>query len=464
MKYASGLSDESKISRVEVTPDLLADRGGMAPFMNYIDRIYIIDAIATLLQKFRTGNKGVPVLILIRQILAFFMEGSSRHLTWFDHLKEDPGYGAVLETPSEQMISSHQVKRFFHKLPFWLWSGFRLLLRRMFATRLVQDKPEVVELFLDTMVLDNDDALARQGCQPTYKKVKGFQPLQLIWNGMIIDAQFRGGSKNGNHGDTAFQMIDKAAKVIRKHLGYSVPILVRMDGGFFDGKLFSSLDSTGLGFVCSGKLSAVIKEFASQQAQWQDLDTRKQRWSYFEFGTRCHKWDRFYRAFYLKPLYDQDQMVLDFARPENVILTNMGAYPYLFQSVDPSLRERLYSVDNVIAQHHAKGADELTHRALKDFGFEQMPFKKFGANAAFYYMMAIAFNLMEWYKRDVLVDLDLVDAGSYATTIRRKVIDFAAKIVKTGHEVILKVTANTMKRLRLDELWQKCREAPPLLI
>jgi hypothetical protein len=31
------------------------------------------------------------------------------------------------------------------------------------------------------MVLDNDEALRREGCDPTYKKVKGFQPLHLIW-------------------------------------------------------------------------------------------------------------------------------------------------------------------------------------------------------------------------------------------------------------------------------------------
>ena len=37
------------------------------------------------------------------------------------------------------------------------------------------------QLHLDTMVLDNNDALQREGCNVTYKKVLGFQPLQINW-------------------------------------------------------------------------------------------------------------------------------------------------------------------------------------------------------------------------------------------------------------------------------------------
>ena len=57
------------------------------------------------------------------------------------------------------------------------------------------------------MVMDNDDAPKRHGVKPTYKKVLGFQPLQMTWGRYIIDAVFRGGDKHSNHGDTAAKMI-----------------------------------------------------------------------------------------------------------------------------------------------------------------------------------------------------------------------------------------------------------------
>jgi len=77
--------------------------------------------------------------------------------------------------------------------------------------------------------------------------------------------------------------------------------------------------------------------------------------------------------------------------------------------------------------------------------------------------MVIAFNVMGWYKQDVLVEMGLVGKGSYATTIRGVVIDFAAKIVKTGRRVVLKVTAATMSRVRLDELWRRCNAIVPMV-
>jgi len=49
------------------------------------------------------------------------------------------------------------------------------------------ERPPVINLTLDTMVMDNDEAQKRHGVQPTYKKVKGFQPLQMIWKNKIVE-------------------------------------------------------------------------------------------------------------------------------------------------------------------------------------------------------------------------------------------------------------------------------------
>lgn len=55
--------------------------------------------------------------------------------------------------------------------------------------------------------LDNDDAERRHGVEPTYKKKKGFQPLQMNWGRYFVDAVFRGGDKHSNYGDTVQKMI-----------------------------------------------------------------------------------------------------------------------------------------------------------------------------------------------------------------------------------------------------------------
>ena len=136
------------------------------------------------------------------------------------------------------MLSSHAVKRFFGAFSWYRIWLFRSLLKQLFRWRLQIQKPKVIVLGLDTMVMDNDEAQKRHGVEPAYKKVKGFQPLQLTWRRLIIDAVFRGGSKHSNGGDTAAQMVRYMVKFMGKHYGEEVPIIIRLDAGFFDQKLF----------------------------------------------------------------------------------------------------------------------------------------------------------------------------------------------------------------------------------
>ena len=316
MIYPAKPSANHQIAGIDTTNDTLADHAGLTPLMRYVRNTGLLAVLLPRLAKLRRNKKGIGVAQLIIQIFAFFFDGTSRHLTYFDHLKTDTGYAAVLETDPDALASSHQVKRFFAKFPKVFAGAFRLVRRRMFTHRLAIQRPATVSLFLDTMVPDNDDAEQWEGVQPTYKKVKGFQPFQLIWNGQIIDAQFRGGSKNGNHDQTAWIMIEKAVKLIEKTLGPDVPVVVRIDGGFFDGSLFRRMDEYGIGFVCSGRLSPFVKAFAAEQTSettWESYTNGKQAWSYFEFGFRCKSWKRFYRALYLKPRYEGEQMLLEFA-------------------------------------------------------------------------------------------------------------------------------------------------------
>jgi hypothetical protein len=50
------------------------------------------------------------------------------------------------------------------------------------------------------MILNNDDARKREGCEVTYKQKKGFQPLHICWGPLWVDVIFRKGSAHSNHG------------------------------------------------------------------------------------------------------------------------------------------------------------------------------------------------------------------------------------------------------------------------
>lgn len=369
--------------------------------------------------------------------------------------------GSIIE---KEMVSSHQVKRFFRVFS-WLCGGvFRKILKHLFIWRLHIEKPQVIELTIDTMVMDNDEADKRHGVQPTYQGVKGFQPLQIIWNRKIVDTIFRGGKKHSNYGNTVVNMVRDFVNLIRKEYSPTVTIILRMDSGFFDEVNFEAFDGLNIGFICSGKMYKGVREYVESQrdVKWQKYDNGKQEWQYIEFGFRCEVWKRFYRAVYTRPFYEGQQRVFDFARPDNVIITNIGINTEVLAHLSNEEQKEMIKAEAIIRSHHQKGADELPHRGIKEFGFEELPFKRFSANTAFYYCMVIAFFLFEAFKEDVLEDV--IPVCSYATTVRRKALDFAAKIVKTGGQIILRVTEAVMEGLRFSKLWERCQKPIPIIV
>ncbi len=469
-----------RIHAIETTQDTITGRGGVTLFSRYLDQCGMLMLMDSKFAHIRRSAKGLAVWLLFKQILCFFFDGTSRHISYFDHLKTDSGYTAAIELSPSQMASSHAVKRFFKKFGWWCGRPFRGILHHMFVWRLRHEQPEIIVLYLDTMVMDNDEALKRHGVQPTYKKKKGFQPLQIVWNGKVVDAIFRGGKKHGNANTTVELMVTKLVTLIRREYANDVTIILRCDSGFFDDDNFAAFDTLNIGFVASGKMYAGVKnqvEAASQplpeseeseesedapETGWGTYDNGHQTWEYLEFGFRCDTWTQFYRAIFTRPVYQDTQMLLKFARPENVILTNIGINPNVLANCSPEQTRTWLHANTLIGSYHQCGQDELTHRGLKDFGFEQLPFTRFGSNTAFYYCMLIAFFLFETFKHDVLSDV--IPVTSYATTVRRQLVDIAAKIVRTGHRRILKVSQAVMDRLQLGRLWQKCQNPPPLLL
>ena len=446
---------------VEITSDTLTGRGGLVLFSRYVRNLELFDHIDRLFGSLRKSSKGLPVTVLFHQLFCFFLDGTSRHLVRFDELKQDEGYAAAIETQSEQMASSHVIKRFMGS--FWwprIWL-FRRLLLRLFLWRLKLEAPPVVILGIDAMVMDNDEANVRHGVEPTYKKVKGFAPLQMTWGRFLIDAVFRGGKKHSNSGDSVEHMARHVVALIRKGYRSDVPIIVRLDSGFFDQTLFEVFEELDVGYICVGKLYPDIKAYAAgvHACAWSQYRRPDKVWHYFELGDRRASWKKGRRALLTRPLAEDGQWLLDFARPDTLLYTNLGRGEHIDVLLDDAGLIEWTEPEHIIRLHHSRGADELVHRALKEFGSETLPFKRFAANAAFYYTMAVAFFLYESFKQDVTESV--VPITSYPTKLRRKVIDFAAKIVRTGGRTILKVTRATWDEIHIPTLWDLSRAPPP---
>lgn len=455
----------NKIHHIEATDEHLTSRGGLVFFVKYIENVTIYPLLGRFFGSIRKNNKGQAVTSLFKQLFCFFMDGTSFHITRFDELKKDGAYAGIIEESTDKLASSHAIKRFFRSFSFVRIWQFRRLLQILFIWRLKIEKPKLIILNMDTMPMNNDDALKREGVEPTYKKVKGFAPLQLTWGRYIIDAVFRGGSKHSNHSDTAMKMIAHIVKKIRKQYDENVLILLRCDSGFFDQKNMEEFEGIEIGYIIGGKIYGDIKRSVSAMPSecWGEYDNGKHIWDYVEIGDRREAWDKFRRMFYCHCRADEDgQILLRFARPDTVLYTNLGVDQKLTKTFREAGLNHYMTGTGIIGCYHGRGNDELVNRGLKDFGTEKLPFKRFTANAAFYYTMLVSFFLGEAFKEDV--GEVTVPIGSYATRLRRVIIDTAAKIVRTGGRIIVKFSVAVYEQIKAETLWDRSLHPTPIFL
>jgi hypothetical protein len=105
-----------------------------------------------------------------------------------------------------------------------------------------------------------------------------------------------------------------------------------------------------------------------------------------------------------------------------------------------------------------RGKDEQVHQSLKDFAAQELPFKKFAQNAAYYYTIPLAFFVFEAFKEDVCAPV--MKTTGFATTLRRKVLDIAAKIIRHAGRMILKIPQAAWKFLHSQDLWNRSAHPP----
>lgn len=422
------------IDGIGITDDLLTARAGLVPLSDFIRKNSVPDALAALCPV-KKSAKGVSDSLIYQQILVNFIDGTSSSLSHFDDLATDPAYLRSLGLDPAQAVSSHCVKRFIGSLTRSSTLKFRRLLLESFRRVLIQEKPTQVILDIDTVVYDNDTALVREGCSPTYKKVKGFQPLMVKWNNIIVWSEFREGKVHSNHGTSVAHALKVLTKLIRDVLG-DVSIIITLDSGFFDQENFRFMERAGIHYVCSGKLYKDLLERVQamllESFQIFQSPNPDGVWEYCDIHDQRGSWDISRRAVFTRRTRTREGQY-EMLGLEAIYYTNLD-----------------WSSQAILELAHSRGTAELLHRKLKDFAGELLPFKGFVHNQAWFFLILIAFNLFELFKKGV--DPAWQTAAMYPTTFRRNFIDIAGKIVRHAGKTILKTTATQYPKM--EALWE----------
>lgn len=456
----------AKITKLRVTNDKISGRGGLPLFLRYIENIGLYGLISsTIFLLVTKSSKGLQLQSFLKQMFAFFIDGTDMSISGFDHKKKDEGYAGLLENTVEEMASSHQIKRFFSKMSIITDFLFNKILHELFVWRLKISKPAIIKLGVDTMIMDNDYAKKREGNEFTYKKKNGLQALHTCWGSFLVDVLFRKGSAHSNHGTDYPDRVRVIVQLIRKRYSLEVPILVCTDSAFADKTVYKIFEQElGIHFITTSRIYDCEKEYIQElpEDNFQDFSKGKAIWHFAEFANMQYRSLKFRRCIYTTPHRDSDgQYIMRLVRKDNMIYTNIGICSEADQKLRHAGGERYFEAENIIRESHNRGADELIHRSIKELATkENLPFKRFGMNRAYYFLLVITHFIFEAYKQDITNET--IPITVYPNTFRRKFIDFAAKITSRSGYTILNVSKTVYKSLNIAELWIRCQSPPKL--
>ena len=131
----------------------------------------------------------------------------------------------------------------------------------------------------------------------------------------------------------------------------------------------ADLEALGVGYLVAGKLYDDLQGFISGvgESSWGTYQNGDQEWRYVELGDRRGNWKKFRRALFCQPLYEDRQRLLEFARSDQILYTNLGCGSGVDEQLRAAGLERWLEAEALLEGYHGRGADELVHRALKDF-------------------------------------------------------------------------------------------------
>jgi|SaaInlStandDraft_1057018.scaffolds.fasta_scaffold51964_1 hypothetical protein len=434
---SSRIDCRKKIKSVDTTKECLSSRSGLAPYVNFLNGSAIADELERTLIHLRKSKKGIALSDTFSQLLLFFADGTEKCLEGFDKLKENKAWQKL--HGCKKTLNTGQLKRVLEKVSKREIELLRPLIRQIFLSALKASSPDKVVLFLDSSVYDNDGAKCRAGVKPTYKKKKGYHPINLIWHGLYVDTVFQRGDYSTNHDGVAIKMLQEITPFIRATLGKDIQIIVRMDSGYYDQKIFSVCDELNIKFICAGKRYRDHQYLEEKSLDNFDgiFQNNTSQWHFCRFQERRTTWSEKmqYRALFLRATEENGETLLGL--DSRIILTNLD--------------EKECTDEQIIKYDHSRGADELTHRAAKEFSDEKMPCLDYHANAFWYTLSIIAFNLFQIFKRNIAC----FPYNAYPNTVRRKLFDLAGKIVKGSNSLILKISEWKMRELKFDKIWQR---------
>jgi quinol monooxygenase YgiN len=290
---------------------------------------------------------------------------------------------------------------------------------------------------------------SKEGAQWSYKGYKAYQPLNAYWHeqDLVVYSEFRDGNVNCGHRQTevfqrALEQLPEGVKRVYARTdtqGYEKEFLQYLAQG--KNERFGVIE-----FAVGADVTEAFRKAVAQveEAQWNPLDERGQQWAQVCF---VPNWVGHKKPKEGGPKYRFLAIREPLAQPQLPGLeTKQEELPFPTMEFTGKGRYKLFGVvtnrdlpgAELIRWHRQRcGASEMAHSVMKqDLAGGKLPSKHFGANAAWWAIMLLAYNLHSAMKRLVL-------GGNWISkrlkAIRYSFIHLAGRVLEHGRQLVVRL-------------------------
>lgn len=351
---------------------------GLALLMTFAKDIGMSKQLDLRFSHLKLRQRGYSVSAKILSFLQMIIKGGDR-LSDIDLLRADPGLLSLLRmdgVPRPNTLAD-LARRFrrreIHRLAE---CGMRLVVRALLARKVRR------------VVLDVDSTLVESGvriAERTYEGFRGFNPLLGMVRGggmsLVAFSVFRPG--NAAPQSHNLSLVRKIHRYLLKHLP-QVEVLLRSDSAAYNYRLMRYCDQEGMGFVIAGRESEVIFQIIQGIGHWEKLRGGRGN---EEVGEGLHfigpeKEGAAYRLIVVRKRNDQRALFPEFEYTYRLYVTNTD-----------------WNRHKVVRFYRKRGDAENVIRELKEgYAADHILSENFLANAVFFQLQLLAYNLVEVFK------------------------------------------------------------------
>jgi hypothetical protein len=271
----------------------------------------------------------------------------------------------------------------------------------------------------------------------TYNGNKGYMPMVgfLYETPVCLCDEFREGNVAPAFGQKEFYLECKRRMPDGKRIGY-----YRADSASYQAELLNQLEKDGVKYAITVDQDKAVKGLivSIREREWKE----PLRGCGYELAETVHCMEKTKKAFRL--------IIKREVRRQGELFEKAGQFFY--HAVAVNWLEEEKTTGEVLAWHNQRGQAENFNKELKNgMGMDRMPCGQSYANAVFFRIGVIAYNLFIGFKR-------LACPRSWVkqtiATLRWKMVQVAGRIVKHAGEVVLKLMIDLGKL----ELFQEIRK------